>query len=418
MVSVHSLYDAIVDEKGNGDYLLPSAAFAGGAINVFVRRGIYLEVADVVIPDGGELTGESQGKTIIDFQNGAFCVRGSFATTPTINSTGTIALVKGTNTVVGTGTDFTSPALNPGDWLSIHSNTYEIKSITDATNLTLVQNYNGKSQSGLSFKANAMTSYNKVQNLTVRNSAMEGLLLIACRRLKVESVTVENCNSNFSLDNATESSLINCSSDSSQDVGILFNSCESMTCGMSFTTNSLSHGFMTTGECHDLLLSDIESSSNGDNGFYLSGNFRDSCVTKCVGKNNYAHGINIDNMANSFVLTGCSFSRNGGNGILSSGTAGLFTENVCDGNTETGVELIGDLCLAIANMIRNNLNGITVAGYANIIVSTAAIDSAIDCCHLKSTADYPIVSCCNLGGAGLNMLNSEATNAQTPFCIP
>src|SRR5579871_2201014 len=110
------LYDAIVSADGKSDYLLPSAAFAAGAKSVFLRSGVYGETANVVIPNGGTLDGESLNNAIIDFTGTSFSVQCDSAPT-SIQSAGTIAVTGASTAVIGTGTTFTS--LSPGDSISI-----------------------------------------------------------------------------------------------------------------------------------------------------------------------------------------------------------------------------------------------------------------------------------------------------------
>jgi len=62
-------YDAVVDAAGGGDYTTLVAACAGEAANarIFVKRGTYNEVADVVMKDAQMLIGENPDDTVINF---------------------------------------------------------------------------------------------------------------------------------------------------------------------------------------------------------------------------------------------------------------------------------------------------------------------------------------------------------------
>lgn len=66
-----TLYEAIVDAAGGGDYTTIEGAFADSKTVVFVRNGTYNPASDIDIPNGGKLTGESRDGVIIDFQDEA-----------------------------------------------------------------------------------------------------------------------------------------------------------------------------------------------------------------------------------------------------------------------------------------------------------------------------------------------------------
>jgi len=64
-----TLYEAVVDAAGDGDYTTIEAAFNDGKTRVFVRAGTYNPASDIDIPDGGKLTGESRDGVVLDFQD-------------------------------------------------------------------------------------------------------------------------------------------------------------------------------------------------------------------------------------------------------------------------------------------------------------------------------------------------------------
>ncbi len=66
-----TLYEAVVDAAGGGDYTTIEAAFADAKTVVFVRNGTYNPASDINIPNGGKLTGESRDGVVIDFQDNA-----------------------------------------------------------------------------------------------------------------------------------------------------------------------------------------------------------------------------------------------------------------------------------------------------------------------------------------------------------
>lgn len=63
-----TLYEAIVDAAGGGDYKLLSTALSSGARSIFVRNGTYVETADIDLPASDiTIVGENKEKAIIDF---------------------------------------------------------------------------------------------------------------------------------------------------------------------------------------------------------------------------------------------------------------------------------------------------------------------------------------------------------------
>src|SRR5436190_4392868 len=135
-------YDAYVPT----DYGLPSAAFADGKFNVFVLPGTYNESTDIAIPDGGCITGAGRGRTIIDFGGNVASLTCS-SDFKSVETGGTVTLTQGSASVLGSGTTFTN--MSVGQFLILHSNSFQIGAIIDNTHLTLENVYNGISGTGV-----------------------------------------------------------------------------------------------------------------------------------------------------------------------------------------------------------------------------------------------------------------------------
>jgi len=410
-MSAFPVYDAVVntDEK-KGDYTLPSAAFANGALNVFVRRGVYNEESDIVIPVGGTLTGEHRGLTIIDFGGNAGSIRcesGYLA----VESAGTIELVSGSAEVEGTDTTFTN--LTVGDCIQIHNNDVVIAAIADDTHLTLESAYNGRSGSGITFSALLMRSYDSLKNFTVRNSTATGLNFSGCRRLKLKDVTVRSCTPNLSFTQCGQFVARNVISEYSLGVGSAFNACRSGTCSTVSALSNYSHGATTTGNCTDLMLHDFEGTSNGGNGLYVNGVFSDANVTSCVFRQNYAAGAYTNSAAFSFVVNGCTVDSNGATGIESHGEQAIFTNSTFRNNVTCGLDMSGDYCIAGKNIGFGSATGARISGSRCNFCDNSFTDASSDSCHIMSGADNNIVTGNHFEGGGNNTLYDEGTNTLT-----
>lgn len=405
-----SIYDAVVDtDEKKAEFTLPSAAFSAGRMNVFVRRGVYNETADVVIPDGGKLTGEIRGQTIIDFGAAGYSVKCQSGSLPiSVESTGTLTLTSGVATVEGVGTTFTN--ISAGQFISIHSNTFEVKSVEDDTNLTLTQPYNGVSVSDIPFKALSMYSYNQVANITIRNSSTTGLSMAGCRRLMMDGICVSNCTPNILLDNCAEVMFRTSFIEFAGGIGLSINACNASTFSTLQALSNLSHGVATTGICNDLLFHDVESASNGGCGMYVNGSFKDGNLTNCVMKRNYSHGLYTNSSGDNFVVNASNIEANGGSGAECHGARGIFSNNTFKNNAGIGCDITGDFCIVGKSIGFNNSYGIQVAGSACNVCDNSFTDSANDCCHIMSGAEDTTVTGNHFNNAGNSNLNDEGTN--------
>ena len=198
------IYDSIVDVNGNGDYLLPSAAFADGHVSLFLRNGIYFETTDVVMPDYGTMVGESGGNVVIHFlgQANGVIADGSGGAK---ESAGTISIVHLTSTVVGTGTTFTN--LVPDDFIRVGTNYYKIASITDNTHLELVDVYQGVTLSGCLYTAQHMYAGVTLNRLIITGSTTSGLYLRACWHFTLIAVSFKQNSPNVNLLDCGDSAL-------------------------------------------------------------------------------------------------------------------------------------------------------------------------------------------------------------------
>lgn len=410
-----TVFDAIVAPSG-GDYTLPSAAFANGAVNVYMKQGVYYETGNVVLPEGAKLTGALRGSTIIDFGANAYSLVADSGY-GTAESKGTVAVTHASPNVVGTSTTFTN--LAGGDWISIGNNTFEIASVIDDSNLVLANDYNGMTATGLAFKGLTMLSYVGLSNFTVRNSTATGVLLIGCRRPTIEHLAVEKCSPNVAWVDCAEGFLRYIWSQFSATVGAMVDNCESCTFNSMFLLNNVSHGLAFADDCANLLFHDVESASNGGSGFYVdSATFEKCTMTNCVGKHNNSHGMWMNANGLVFTCSSSTFDTNAGCGLQSQGARGVFEGNVFHNNGDAGLDISGDDCISGKNTGYRNVDGIRIGGARNVVIGSSFTHSDTDCCHVTTTASDTIIVGCHFNDAGANTLNDQGTNTVVSATMP
>ena len=155
--SGQTLYDAIVDAAGGGDYTSVLAACSGGSVGdtIYVRNGTYSETASITMKNRQKIIGESRDGVLLVATTGQSVIRmGSSETWGNVTATqygtgyvgwsaanglGTVAPTLGSAVVPYTGSDL--PVA--GDFLMIqNSPPIEILSVS-APNMTLVSPWTG-----------------------------------------------------------------------------------------------------------------------------------------------------------------------------------------------------------------------------------------------------------------------------------
>jgi parallel beta-helix repeat protein len=410
VVNTAAIFDATVDSKYAGDYTSVAAAFADGKLSVFVRDGIYVETSNIIIPDGGQLVGESQGNVkLVMVANNSVVLDGSGGVK---ESSGTVTATLDSKTVVGVGTTFTN--LSPGDSIVLGSNFYLIASIVDATNLLLVYTYRGKTISGISYIAQTMKTGCKVSNIVIANSSTTGLYLRGIKHSSVTGVAITGCSPNIEIYDSGDSSireLINMHSSGNGMVaeniyGMMFNTldifnasdngielkgnnysnifdsccfCNNKTMGfnISGTTvstnitdnvikNNGSVGFSCAAASTDLIFDGCSLAENGDVGMNINGT--NNIISSCLIEKNKGDGING---GADCVITGCQIKNNEGNGIHYSAPTDncTITGNRILANTIDGIDIVSDNCVISNNIVaENSANGIDIDGSNNTIV--------------------------------------------------
>ncbi len=400
------IYDAVVSPDPNlGDYTLPSAAFANGALNVYMRRGVYLEPDNVVIPVGGSLQGENSGTTIIDFANTAYGLRveSGFLL---VEQKGTMAVTSGSSIVVGTNTEFTH--LAAGDCLNFNCADLLIASITSDTELVLETPYNGRDETNVLFRGVFMRSFDYLRNFTVRNSSVAGLLLSGCRRPKLENVSLKNCNPNLVVDTCCNVRIHGGNNENSQSVGVSIVDCVGFMQTFVNIKNNYSHGVSFGGFCSSVRLIHSNIAQNGGSGVFANGAFLlDGRIVGCIIKNNYANGVFANSSTIGVHVNTCTLDSNGDNGIVSSSNRMTITSSYFRGNIASGIDLSGNQCIISGCSGSENKDDIKLSGNACNICDNSFANAENICCHINSSAVDNIVTGNHFDNAGFANIYDE-----------
>ena len=351
-----SQYDAIVDIGGNGNYTSIVAAFNAGHKSVYVRKGTYVETADIIIPNSGVLIGEGSGLTNIIF-SGSFSVKidGSSGTKQTA---GTISINTDSTTVTGSGTSFTS--LSIGNFILIGNNFYEIASIVSNTSLTLVNAFRGETISGQTYIAQAMRSDILIRSITIMSSGSSGLFVRATRLSVFDRINVISNNINVTMIDCGSNTLQNVVSYNSTSYGMQFTNVYSVTLSFCGIYNSDSTGVFCDGTSGRLMIIGMVSTNNDGDGINLYGNISTSSILGGQFSNNNNNGINTEITTVSITVNGASVRGNGVNGVDFDGDNNMVLNCHIAQNAQYGVKA-GDKSLINNNQIESNgNNGINV----------------------------------------------------------
>jgi hypothetical protein len=374
------IYDAIVAASG-GDYTSVAAAFAAGKKSVYVRKGTYVETADVVLTDGCRLHGEVGA---IIYLNGSYSVKvdGSGGTQET---TGTIAVTNGSTQVTGTSTTFTN--LSAGDYILIDTTFYEIDSITSDTVLDLTLMWEGATESGLSYIAQTMVNVAAFQSIIITGSSSVGLYIRGGLAVSLNNVVITGCANNvqiidsgsismltvlsrdsagvgLSFDGVYGSGMVNVASYNNNGAGFYFTGCSGFFVASCNASGNDGNGFDVTGSSTKVTLTTCGSSQNNGKGFNVDSGVELCTINACLCRGNGSEGIDIDGSEN--VVVNCAIRDNGANGIQC-GISGLIASNQISNNTSNGIMIGYDADVLVdGNIIYDNGNyGINTEGTGN-----------------------------------------------------
>ena len=401
----------VVIESGTGGPTTIAEAFSLGSKSVFLKNGTYTETADIIIPEGGSIKGESIGGVSIVL-NGTSTIKTS---TPARTSyTGTISISNGSSTVTGSGTSF-STDLQVGDHILLANIYYEIKSIASETSLNVTQNWEGDAISGQSMSGQTMFRNITISDLSISGSSTSTFLDIKSvgngifRNLKIMGGAL-----NVQLTNCSLCNFYNvCSTNSVNGFkvvnskGIIFEECEAIgntSEGMLIVGDSGSSDGVTS----NCVLDFCSTSQNAigikfqniSSGIVLNTKVSDSNI-----ENNSGKGVYILSSTDN-IITGCSIKNNGGIGLDITGANNVSNSNIIRENS-VGIQVVDSNTISGNRVLSNSGNGINITGEKNEVVGNHVSGNAIG---ISLTGDNNILSSNKSTGNSSNGLNSSGAS--------
>lgn len=455
-----SVYDAIIPD----DYALPSLAIAAGAVSLFVRNGTYTESADITLPSGFSMVGESSN-TVIDLDGGANSFR---MPSQTLYNTGTVSLTNGSAILAGSGTSWTGNIVS-GDTIVIGALILTVSTVNSNNNITLTSTYLGPSESGLEYRAYT-TSTLSIESVTFSNSTdLSGALIVRyARGFTLRNVsfvggtgiglsvtdscygTVDECNFAYggtyalNLDEVnvvnvskcyfTDASVFTMSVGESDALLVTNNTFSGGSTGIRFTAGTTSNcvisGNVIERMTNDGILvnQDVRMdkvmiqgnyiSNCGQYGLSLDGNLQDSTFNDNHIFDNGNHGIFITstNTTDNLLVSNNMVYGNGDSGMFIGTLAGsgiIVSGGSYNGNTNNGILSRCDDTTITGIYCRGNGGGIRL--------DNSAVDSTVTGCRVTGNTNFGIwlrsglttatVTGCNCLGNTTDNLLDDSTGA-------
>jgi hypothetical protein len=208
-------YDKVIDAAGNGDYtsIYTAVNTEPAGTSFYIRNGIYNETNTITMKDDMSLIGESERGVILDFGGGTHRLRANpSASDVTLdNDEASIdgMVTNGSKVVTSASATFQTNGITAGMYIVFFGHAYEIGSVDSETQLTLVEDYEGISDTTVDYHAGSFTKNLLITNMTVRNSTILtgmltlGLSVRSCFKNLIVSdsttrgVYIRNCASNY-----------------------------------------------------------------------------------------------------------------------------------------------------------------------------------------------------------------------------
>lgn len=184
--------EVVVDPSGNGDYTTLAAAITANETNILMVAGTHTISSTISLNENTLIQGQDRDTTILNVLDTFFL---TINTGVAVYFTGTVSLTRGSTTVTGVGTDFTSIGAITGSlFMIINDNWYEIDTIDSATTLTLVDTYQGIDASGEStiiFEAVKNISIKNLSIVTAQSVTNSPLQLSRCVRPQIHNIIID-----------------------------------------------------------------------------------------------------------------------------------------------------------------------------------------------------------------------------------
>jgi hypothetical protein len=404
-----NIFDAVVAADGTQRYKLISDAISEGHTNIMVRHGVYVEPLGFNF-SGVSVTGESGVGCIVHLAGQPVSVRAD-ASNGVKENVGTIVVTRNSTDIVGTGTTFTN--LSNGDFIALGTNYFEIASISDNTNLTLVDMYVGADMLNVSYTAQTMATGTHMSNILIIGSTVAGLYIRGQRHYFIDSVAVKSCGAGFEIVDCGDSSARQLISETCGSDGIIINGCISMAFSVIDVYNHPGDGIKLLGNNTSIVFTQCESTSCGGNGINIGGISEDIKLVNVIQKFNHVGGIYVGTNCESISVSNAVMSYNSGIGINMVGTnLKLSNSRVCD-NLGIGINITGNNSTCIDVTTNGNTDGIRVNANDCIISLCHSTNNSLDGLHIVTGSTDTIATYNNLKGNITNNLVNNGTMSET-----
>jgi hypothetical protein len=405
-------YDAVVSADGSQNYTLISTAIAEGHSNIFVRHGVYVEPAGFNFT-GVSITGESGVKCIVYLAGQPVSVHAD-ASGGIKETAGTISISQYTKSIVGVGTSFTN--LASGKYILLGTNYFEIASVEDDTNLTLVDAYVGKTITGINYIAQSMDTGTHMTNIFIVGSAVAGLYMRGQRHFFIDSIAVKSCGIGFEIVDCGDSSSRQMISESCGSTGVIINTCVSMSFSVIDGKNHPANGLQLIGNNASMVFANCELTSCGGRGLSIEGNTSDIALTNCVLKYNASDGVYMGSECDTITLTNTVMCNNGGMGGNLLGRDVKLTSGCSCENSGIGIFVGGAATSIIGVTVRENTDGIRVSADDCIVTMNHCKLNALDGLHIETGVLDTIATYNNLKDNGTANLVDHGIDSDTTGC--
>lgn len=430
--SSNSRQTVVSNDPNTGDYTSVATAFADGSTSVFVKSGTYVESANIIIPNGGELIGENQGKTVIYFAGPySVIIDGSNGIKETA---GTVSITNNTSVVTGSGTAFNN--LSIGNFILLGTTYYEILTVDSSTQVTLKKLYQGKTITNEEYTAQSMYTGNVLSNLIITSSLSTGVYIRGLRHGSLKELAIAYCSSAIEIVDSSDISIPTIIVALCTGIGFSITNCISLALDTVNVFNCTSHGFEIKGR--NIIIESCASENNNGYGIHLLNDTEFITINNSVIKynnnmgikyetlsiyntisnseisNNNGDGLNIQSDNN--ITNSCFIHKNTGNGficgsqniingntivdntidgikIVSGSDSCILSNNIIKGNGGIGINLLADKCgINCNNIMTSGGDGIYTSGVKNKISSNTVIGNLGKGIHIDATSDDCVIN--------------------------
>jgi len=390
----------VVDATGGGDYTLLSEALADGAVDIYIKPGVYNEPASFTVnPAGPVRIRGSGGSAIIDFGGAPNSMYIGDNTSPQyVVGPGSITVTRSSAAVVGDGSQDFLTNLPAGSYVIIENLPYRVASVQDANNFTLDKVYYGTTAVYDLTTAYGLGASIHVSDVTFRNSTSANMVIINQRiGVSFENVLVTQGGSSFN----GSVYVANC-------FGVQVEGCRFI--------NNTSTALRFIGGA-GVVLSNSVFNDNSSNGITLSSNVTNVQISNCEITHNSFAGLRID--GNSQTICSLSNSRFVSNlasvQILSSSEHRLYATNCIfdlSGSNNQNMQVSNNVSVMSGCILKGGLsiNGANTIGGGSIISECIIQDASIGISFFATGDNYATVNNCRFVNCALGLLIQQGAS--------